>query len=194
MSHSHLSQSITNSLPPITPFSNELTAPAWNTDAGLDYLIGSKVTINLDEYVYTDGTCVQIFDDFHKQQVFVISRMTNVESISGLVVLAKSSPHIDQRSRWRRISESGKHELSILEIKTIIKDISSRLSKNAFAEIGSDIASLDISQMGEDAIVAVSRTLFPVSSKLPYWNHFIEKVKTESRIGHIDIKVLSGIF
>lgn len=96
-------------------------------------------------------------------------------------------------SHWREIAQTGLKSLSILEMKSIICDLSSRISNGAFCEIDRELKLFDFSRVGADAMVAVSRTLYPAHSRLSEWNSFLEKMEREIISRGADMRILAGI-
>lgn len=111
----------------------------------------------------------------------------------GIFVGAPQVKKAPNKPTWKTLAETGLHELSVLEVKCIIEDLGSFLSRNNFTQINFELQTLDTSRLGEDAIVAVTRTLAPVSEKLPFWETFIDRLHSILKERSINPIILRGL-
>lgn len=110
-----------------------------------------------------------------------------------LFVKQQANENVDLMPEWKAIAESGVGSLDLSQIKVLIIDLGDHLSGGDFPEIDRALGSLDFSRMGEDAIVAVSRTLYPARSALPGWQNFLQNAQHEIEKRGLDGRLLCGI-
>ncbi|WP_156477020.1 hypothetical protein [Acetobacter malorum] len=110
-----------------------------------------------------------------------------------LFVKQQANENVDLMPEWKAIAESGVGSLDLSQIKVLIIDLGDHLSGGDFPGIDRALGSLDFSRMGEDAIVTVSRTLYPARSALPGWQNFLQNAQHEIEKRGLDGRLLCGI-
>jgi hypothetical protein len=79
------------------------------------------------------------------------------------------------------ISILNKETLTIKDIKEVITFFHSYIAGNGYEKTNDFLKELDVNAMGEDSIVAITRTLSVFSEHLEYWNEFMDNIKTHCK-------------
>lgn len=83
------------------------------------------------------------------------------------------------KSQWLEVAEKEVEELSFSEIKGIITNVSEDLSGCKFYEISTNLKMANLKKMCPDALVAITRSLYPERTKISGWNEFVSLSREE---------------
>ena len=85
------------------------------------------------------------------------------------------------RSEWLQMADSTTNDMSVIQVRDLIKAISDQLSKSKFEHIDRELADAKISRMSLDAAIAISRTTYSARSKLIHWRRFVDRTRDEMK-------------
>mgnify|MGYP001399873594 CR=1 FL=1 len=93
----------------------------------------------------------------------------------------------------RIISILNQKTLTIRETKEIITFFHGYIAGNGYEKTNDFLKELDINAMGEDSIVALTRTLNVFSEHLEYWNELMDNIKKHCINKEMNKLILKGM-
>jgi hypothetical protein len=121
----------------------------------------------LAAYLRTHATYAGAFGD--------ATQMGSLTSVAPSWVNEDFGSHVVYlNSEWVAIAESAKADLTVKEVKIIVKGVDERLRNHQFALLDSELASLRVRSMYPDAICAVVRTTAIAKHRLANWARLLE--------------------
>jgi hypothetical protein len=72
-------------------------------------------------------------------------------------------------------------DMSVNEVRNLIKSISDKLYNSKFENIDRELATAKISRMSLDAVIAIARTTYSARSKLIHWRRFVDRARDEMK-------------
>lgn len=85
------------------------------------------------------------------------------------------------QSEWLHLAYSTTNDMSVIQVRNLIKSISDQLSNSKFQNIDRELADAKISCMSLDAAIAIARTTYSARSKLTHWRRFVDRARDEMK-------------
>ena len=141
---------------------------AWAT-TWLSPSLGNRWSCSDD---WLDVTCANLSQtNFHSEKNSVIFVCINANSYDHF----SASRWQDFRPHWIQVAESDVHGLTLDSVKAIMLELSELLAKRAFTSVSHGLDSATLSNMSQDAIMAILRITFSARKLLSGWSNFLDR-------------------